>query len=288
MISKGATKMKSSAKQNAICILLMVLMLFVTSCAHKVRIQSIPTGARVTDTARGYLGTTSDRPILIKDIPTGSHLDLYFDKPDYEPKVIALHNIRADQNILVELAYAPTVLWVGSIPAGAHVAFRDERGQSITFRNLSDLNNIGDFSNQRYAIPNNIRNLTLVLEKPGYHRIERKIGVTPGRENRQSYILTPRSATITIRTVPEGAEVYERRLNLLGTTPIENLKLSYEHLKRLHHNPQSEELRSVNLLLTIRKASYVTVEHIMPASLYDENPALTIELRPTSTTETTP
>lgn len=260
-----------------LCYMLAALLaLSLSSCTHMVSIQSVPEGARVSDPVRGDLGTTSARPIVVRNVASGSRLDLYVSKNGYEPQVITLNNIRGNHDVLAILRDPATKLWIGSVPPGARVAFYDIQNQRLPIRSTSFTHNAGDFANQTYLLPRDLTQLIVTLDKPGYETLRRRIRVQPGKENRQSFTLTPRHTLISIETEPNGAEVFERRLNILGTTPIHDLNLSYERLRRLHADPK----HTLNLILTISKHGYRSAEIIHRINLFQTNPLLSVELEP--------
>ncbi len=254
------------------------LCLLLVSCSHTVRVNSVPPGATVRETSRGHLGNTANRPVVLSNVSRGSRVELYVSKAGYEPKVITLNNIRENHNVLAILTAPSTTLWVGSVPPGARIEIHDRDGRRIDFREDGVTGSLDKFTNHMFVLPGHLRQVAIRLSKPGYETLQRDIPIESGKGHRHSFMLKPRQTRISITTDPEGAEVYDRHLNFLGTTPITGLYLANERLRRLHTFDGS----TAQLVLTISKSGFQSSVIMHTIELHGANEPLHVTLVPES------
>ena len=258
----------------------LVVVLLLAGCRHLVQLKTEPPGVVVTDLMRGCLGMTSDDALEIH-VNTGESLDLSFEKPGYEEKKISLSDIRYDRTLFVELWKAATILYVETRPAGASLRVFDLNGKPLKFVNASDPTRQTSHTNQKYVIPSGVTEIVLEIEKEGYQALRKQVKLFPKRENLFSFPMEQKYTNISIFTSPEGADVYERYFNYMGTTPIKSYEIGLEKMKYVFQNMSLRNVEGVNLHLEIRKDGYQTKTAVYPVKLYENNEALTIELKPT-------
>lgn len=274
--SKGGGLPRTSI---AFPVLFLVALSLLAGCQHRVRIDTDPAGVRVSDLQRGSIGTTGSSPFEFV-VDQGASLDLTFEKEGYVPQKRLLRDIRHDQQIFVELYRRGTVLAVVTQPPGAEVEFYDGEGRPLRFHNAADPGVDRNFANQRYLIPEGIRELDVELRKPGFETIRQRVALFQGRENRFSFELEEKFSHFSIHTVPGGARVTEKYLNYLGTTPIDGYEMPLSRMRHLYANRSLRDVRSVDLELEISKEGYRTERRVHRVDLYETNPTLEVHLEP--------
>ena len=105
---------------------------------------------------------------------------------------------------------------------------------------------------------------------PGYKSFETSVELKKGRKQELSYILNEKKAVVHFRSVPEGADVYDRSLGYLGRTPF-SIVFPGSKLIRILTRPDLS-LNKAQLQLSFKKKGFRTKELVQDIRL-EERPA---------------
>lgn len=235
---------------------------------HQILVKSDPPGATVTDLEKGHLGKT---PLTV-DVKSEDSLHLTFTKKGYAEEKFSTLNIKKSKTVMVALYERPTYLFVESHPASARLSVTDAAtGYAVSLENPSKILSDIVYANVKQKLPPGISMINIALEKEGYHKVTKTVVVEAHRVNKFTFQMKQITTNLRLISSPSGAEVFERYLGFLGPTPLD-IDFTWEKLKNLSRNLNTDRITDIPLHLTVKKAGYVDKSFVKNLRVYEYNP----------------
>lgn len=249
---------------------LMLVTFLLSACSQTNNIQLVikskPHDAKVTETAAGYLGQTDLKTEL--NVEDRRYISLEVSKEGYKNSRISIDLENSSKSSGVEnitSLFDPTKklytldFFLTPIQSTLNVATSPSsaKTQLECATRTYDLTQPVDLDTDIFK--NNVAKCELQVEKPGYHTYTKTITLRQYETNHLSVILKRIGMTFFLESTPQGANVYEKHLGFLCTTPCKHF-VSGEKMDMISPLRDEQSELSTGISLKFTKEGYQDAE----------------------------
>lgn len=257
-----------------------VLIASALGCADTttVVLRSTPPGATVSEAKYGNLGTTQEDADLNFVMESPYLASLVFKKPGYEewrveqkiegPRIVVHAKLEEAHTFLTLLIVPPDAKAVVTFD-GAELPSARKPGQHGGDEVVLDA--------PRFWQDKETGRVHVRITKEGYETIDEEIEVKRYQDNRCSYTLKRKGATLDCTSLPPGVDVSDRTLGYLGRTPL-TVAIRSDQVERIPFRKEENNVARVQLQLRFEKEGFKPLERVEWIALGGEPNRIQVQL----------